>query len=78
MQQCGYVKRLRNIGVNLKKTVIVDDSPVAYKDNTENAIPIKKWSKSQNKDKQLLEVLKIIEKVKDYKDIRKGLEVIYT
>ena len=57
---------------------MVDDSPISYKDNIENAIPIKKWSKNQNKDRQLLDVLEIIGKIKDYKDVRKGLQGIYT
>ena len=73
MQPNGYVKKLKNIGCDMKRTIVVDDVPYSYKENAENAIPIKGWMQSQREDYQLLQVLARIEKIKGCKDVRKGL-----
>ena len=77
-QPYGYVKKLKNIGLNLKKSVIVDDSPISYKENSDNAIAIKGWQKGQEKDRELLRVIEIIEQIHNSKDVRKALENIST
>lgn len=78
MDSCGVVKRIARLGMDLKKTVVVDNTPNCYKENKANAIPIRSWNKSQKKDKQLLKVLDTIKKVKRLEDVRKGIARLYS
>jgi RNA polymerase II subunit A small phosphatase-like protein len=39
----SYVKDLRRLGRNIKDVIIVDNSPVSFSLQPENAIPIKSW-----------------------------------
>ena len=64
---------MKSIGLDLKKTIVIDDSPTSYRENKANAIPIKEWNYTQKKDKQLLKILDAINQVKAYEDVRKGI-----
>lgn len=67
------MKKLKNMGFDLRRTVVVDDTPLSYKENPENALPIKKWDHSHIKDECLMGVLEQIKSVQHKKDIRKAL-----
>ncbi len=73
VQPDGYVKKIRNIGMDLRRTVVVDDTPLSYRENPENALPIRKWDHSQYKDDCLIGVLDQIRYLQHKKDIRKAL-----
>lgn len=71
--QNGYVKRIKNLGFDLKRTVVIDDLPLSYRENSENAIPIKSWGNRRLDDRELWQVLQKIEKIRNHKDVRKSL-----
>jgi len=74
----GYTKDLRIVTQDLKRVVIVDNSPTAYQMNPENAIPIKSWY-STPEDSSLVELMQFLlnicvkTDVKSF-DIRKELK----
>ena len=39
----SYVKYLNNLNRDIEKVIILDNSPIAYCLNPENAIPIRSW-----------------------------------
>ncbi len=57
IQGSGYVKDLRSLGCDLRRTVVIDDSPLTYSDNPENALPVAAWHKEEKGDRALLELL---------------------
>jgi TFIIF-interacting CTD phosphatase-like protein len=51
-------KRIKNIrNVNLKRTLIIDDTPSTYADNYGNAIPISSWEHGDNSNNNTLSEL---------------------
>ena len=69
----GYAKPLININCDYGRTVVIDDSPVAYRHNPENALPIPPWTQKQHRDRCLLELLPKIANLRDSVDIREDL-----
>jgi len=67
-QRGSYIKPLCKLGRDLKKTIIVDNSPVAYSRNRENAIPIESWY-SDSSDKDLLELIPILISLSEVPDV---------
>ena len=65
----NLVKNLSNLGRDLKKVIIVDNSPVCYSLHPENAIAINSWFDDEN-DNQLEDVLKILEILEPMDDVR--------
>ena len=64
----GYVKDLRLLGRDMKRTLIVDNSPVCYSLQPQNAIPINSWFSDPN-DEDLSELQTILEALADVEDI---------
>lgn len=57
--RAGYVKDLSKLGRNLEDVIIIDNSPVCYALQPENAIPIKTW-RDDPLDTELLDLLPIL------------------
>ncbi len=73
----GYLKDLRSLGYDMSRTVVIDDSPLTYRKNPENALPVTAWSKEQKGDKALLGLLDGLCRVSfDAGDIRAELAKI--
>jgi len=66
----SYVKDLQVVCKDLTKVVIIDNSPVAYSCNKENAIPIEDWFGNNYQDQALLNLLPLLEELKDSEDLR--------
>lgn len=67
-QPSGYVKDLSKLGRNLKKVIIIDNSPVCYSLQPDNAIPIKTW-KEDASDRELLDLIPILRSLADVDDV---------
>jgi TFIIF-interacting CTD phosphatase-like protein len=63
------VKDLSKIGRDPKDIIIIDNSPVAYMFQHENAIPIVSWYED-SKDKELHKLMPVLERLATVDDIR--------
>lgn len=66
-----YVKDMRKLGRDLKRVFIVDNSPLSYVLQPENAIPISSWYDDEN-DRELEKTLAHLEQAKNVKDVRQA------
>lgn len=65
-----YIKDLSALGRNLDNVVIVDNSPISYQLQPNNAVPIKSWLDNPN-DNMLVKVMEILEGLVHVKSIPK-------
>jgi len=70
----GYVKDLQVVCKDLSKVVIIDNSPVAYSINKENAIPIEDYVGMNHQDKALLQLIPLLEELRHSEDVRHVLK----
>jgi len=71
----NYVKDLSTLGKGLESTIIIDNSPICYMFNPENAIPIESWFDDEN-DTELLDMIPLLEKLAKVTDVRSELEAM--
>jgi len=65
-----YVKDLQVVCKDLSKVLIIDNSPIAYSCNKENGVPIDDWVGANVNDQSLMNLLPLLEEVKDSHDVR--------
>ncbi|GLJ15135.1 hypothetical protein SUGI_0247580 [Cryptomeria japonica] len=68
----ALVKDLAKLGQELKNVILVDDNPVSYKLQPENAFPVEAFTGDLS-DKQLLEVIDFCDKATTCKDMREAI-----
>lgn len=66
-----YVKDIARLGRDLKRTFIIDNSPLSYVLQPENAIPITAFF-TDDSDRELEKTLALLEQAKHLKDVRKA------
>ena len=71
----AFVKDLTRLGRSMKDVIIVDNSPVAYLFQPENAIPAVSWYDDPN-DQELLRLAAILERLAYEEDVRKVIRTI--
>ncbi|XP_068123505.1 carboxy-terminal domain RNA polymerase II polypeptide A small phosphatase 2 [Hyperolius riggenbachi] len=67
-----YVKDLSRLGRDLKKTIILDNSPASYIFHPENAVPVQSWFDDMG-DTELLSLIPIFEELSNSEDIYTSL-----
>jgi len=65
----NYVKDLGLLGRDIKRTIIIDNSPASYMFNPENAVPVESWFDDEN-DTELLDLIPILEQMAKTQDVR--------
>lgn len=68
----GFTKDLSKVCPDLSSVVLVDNSPGAYRNNPDNAIPIKSWI-SDPYDSALLNILPVLDALRFCSDVRSML-----
>ena len=58
--QGNYVKDLSQVGRDLQKTIIIDNSPTSYIFHPQHAVPISSWF-SDAHDNELLDLIPVLE-----------------
>jgi len=71
----NFVKDLSLIGQDLATTIIVDNSPIAYSHNKENALPIENWMGDNPNDDALLNLLPFLNGLRFTSDVRSILSL---
>lgn len=71
----NFVKDLSLIGQDLTSTIIVDNSPIAYSHNKENALPIENWMGDNPHDDALLNLLPFLNGLRFTSDVRSILSL---
>jgi hypothetical protein len=68
----SYVKDLSKLGRSLKDVIIIDNSPMSYLYQPNNALPIKSWF-SDPQDCELMELVPVLEYLADVDDVTETL-----
>ncbi|EGC29663.1 hypothetical protein DICPUDRAFT_95899 [Dictyostelium purpureum] len=72
----NYIKDLSMINQDLTSTIIIDNSPIAYSNNLENALPIDNWmGDMESNDTSLLNLLPFLEIIRNVTDVRSILSL---
>ena len=69
----SFVKDLNNLGRDLRNTIIIDNSPIAYWLNPSNGLPIKGFY-DDIEDKELLNMIPILEHIATVDNIQEYIE----
>lgn len=71
----NFIKDLSLIKQDLTSTIIIDNSPIAYSHNKENAIPIDNWLGDNPNDDALLNLLPFLNALRFTSDVRSILSL---
>lgn len=71
----NFIKDLSLIEQDLSSTIIIDNSPIAYSHNKENALPIDNWMGDNPKDESLLNLLPFLNALRFTTDVRSILSL---
>ncbi|KAI8873606.1 hypothetical protein GQ42DRAFT_104561, partial [Ramicandelaber brevisporus] len=69
----GYVKDLRVVNPDLSQVCLIDNAPISYAANPENALPIHAWINTDPDDEALLDMLPFLDALRFTDDMRSVL-----
>jgi len=75
VKEGNFIKDLTLIGQDLTSTIIIDNSPIAYSHNKENALPIDNWMGENPSDDALLNLLPFLNALQYTSDVRSILSL---
>jgi RNA polymerase II subunit A small phosphatase-like protein len=73
----SYVKDLGRLGRDLKKTIIIDNSPASFLWHPQNAIPIISWF-DDDSDTELIDLVPFLQDITKVEDVREVLDTSST
>eukprot|EP00002_Diphylleia_rotans_P022231 TRINITY_DN4354_c0_g1_i10.p1 TRINITY_DN4354_c0_g1~~TRINITY_DN4354_c0_g1_i10.p1 ORF type:complete len:140 (+),score=27.31 TRINITY_DN4354_c0_g1_i10:276-695(+) len=68
----SYVKDMTRLGRDIRDVIILDNSPLSYMFQPENALPISSWFEDPQ-DSELLDLIPVLEALSQEEDVRKKL-----
>jgi len=71
----NFIKDLSLIKQDLASTIIIDNSPIAYSHNKDNAVPIDNWMGDNPRDESLLNLLPFLNALRFTSDVRSILSL---
>ena len=71
----SFVKDMERMGRRMEDIIIVDNSPIAFMFQPENALPILSWYEDTN-DRELPRFANLLEKLSRVEDVRKVITKI--
>ncbi|PVU88262.1 hypothetical protein BB559_003745 [Furculomyces boomerangus] len=71
----SYAKDLKIVSPDLSQVILVDNSPISYFINQENAVPIQAWINNDPKDECLLDLLPFLDALRFTDDVRSILSL---
>eukprot|EP01111_Echinosteliopsis_oligospora_P010371 TRINITY_DN3216_c0_g1_i1.p1 TRINITY_DN3216_c0_g1~~TRINITY_DN3216_c0_g1_i1.p1 ORF type:complete len:254 (+),score=37.43 TRINITY_DN3216_c0_g1_i1:160-921(+) len=71
----NFIKDLGMIGQELSSTILVDNSPIAYSNNKDNALPIENWMGDNPQDDALLNLIPFLSALRYTSDVRSILSL---
>ncbi|CAF0787278.1 unnamed protein product [Didymodactylos carnosus] len=73
---CNYIKDLSRLGREIRKVIIIDNSPVSYIFHQDNAVPVSSWFDDMN-DTELLTLIPIFERLALVDDVIPALQDLH-
>ncbi|OAF67312.1 hypothetical protein A3Q56_04983 [Intoshia linei] len=65
----NFIKDLNDLGRNISRVVIIDNSPISYLYHPENAVSVTSWFDDPD-DRELLNILPLMEELSKSDDVR--------
>ncbi|CAF1592057.1 unnamed protein product [Rotaria magnacalcarata] len=72
----NYIKDLSRLGRNIRKVIIIDNSPLSYLFHQDNAVPVTSWFDDMH-DTELLTLIPIFERLASVGDVIPALQDIH-
>ncbi|CAF1678675.1 unnamed protein product, partial [Adineta ricciae] len=72
----NYIKDLSRLGRDIRKVIIIDNSPLSYLFHQDNAVPVSSWF-DDIRDTELLALIPIFERLANVDDVVPALQEIH-
>ncbi len=72
----GILKDLSITGYDFGKLIVIDDSNVVHSMYKQNTIQVKEWRKTNKDDRELLDIIEILEQLRFTADVSSSLQEV--